>query len=154
MAAAAATAVASISAGSVEDLERFVEAGAISGLTRGLASGYADEAAACAAALAVIARLPSAHSHLLRSGACDVILRCAGSRVRHMLHRVLPTFNCCLERYAVITLFFRGNSALCHSCFLSCSPEYKGQNIVVHGSLLVEYTLLQVCNTFSTFCNS
>ena len=82
VAAAAATAVAAISADSVEDLERFVEAGAISGLTRGLVSGHADEAAACAAALAVIARLPSAHSHLLRSGACDVILRCAGSRVR------------------------------------------------------------------------
>lgn len=81
MASAAATAVAAISATSGEDLERFVDAGAISGLTRGLTSGLREEAADCAAALAVLARLPSAHPHLLRSGACDVLLRCAGSRV-------------------------------------------------------------------------
>lgn len=78
---AAATAIAAVSAASSEDLERFVDAGALAGLTRGLASGTREEAATCAAALAVLARLPSAHAHLLRSSACDVLLRCAGSRV-------------------------------------------------------------------------
>ena len=82
VAAAAATAVAALAQGSDDELLRFVEAGAVPALRRLLECGGRDECDAAAAALAELARHPSAHTQLLSSGTCDTLITYAGSQAR------------------------------------------------------------------------
>eukprot|EP00892_Ulva_mutabilis_P008166 jgi/Ulvmu1/5721/UM024_0074.1 len=80
VAAAAAAAVAALAQGSDDELLRFVEAGAVPALRRLLECGGRDECDAAAAALAELARHPSAHTQLLSSGTCDTLITYAGSQ--------------------------------------------------------------------------
>lgn len=118
----AATAVATLAHRSDDELLRFVEAGAVPGLRRLLECGGRDECAAAAAALAELARHPSAHTLLLSSGTCNTLTTYAGSQV-HLLRPPPPETNPVLSGSASLWLSAETHF-FCQGGFLPLASEH------------------------------